>query len=118
MPRKGRIIPYPMPEGWPTQLWKSYYKTMRERLIRGDEIVTPSEYQNKVEQKGNFRFGSVSLRPDWCPPLIYRRWLARNAYNRAHGKPEIHLHTMDGIDKAFLDSKNARIMERNGLSMG
>ncbi len=115
MPRKGKIIPYQMPLDWSPRFWKSYYKTMRERLIRGDEIVPPHEYAVRVRMNGNFRHGSVSLRPEWCPPIIYRRWLARNAYNRAHGKPEIHLHTMDGIDKSFLRRKNARILERNGI---
>lgn len=118
MPPKGKIIPYLKPPDWSTKLWKSYYKTMRERLIRGDGLLAPDEYRNQVEQKGSIRFGKPSCRPDWCPPIIYRRWLARNAYNRAHKKPEIYLHEMDGINRTYLDSKNSRIMERNGISEG
>lgn len=116
MPPKGKIIPYAMPLDWSPRLWKSYYKTMRERLIRGDEIIAPDQYRSQVEQNGHFRFGRLSARPDWCPPIIYRRWLARNAYNRAHKKPEIYLHEMNGINKEFLNRKNERILEKNGIN--
>lgn len=110
------IIPFPREADWPPRLWKSYYKVMRERIIRGDALIPPEQYKKQVEERGNARFGKPSCRPDWCPPDVYRRWLARNAYNRAHKKPEIYLHTMPGIDRQLLEEKNSRIKLRMGIT--